>query len=270
MVVFGNKTNYWLIGIAVALITIHISLSHELGSDFLNFGFLFWVITIVLIWQKRDKLFWQSNIISAAVGFTILAFVLYRSLNLFPQDYFLQISPLLSLLGWGLLASGFRGLKQYDRAFLVLAFLAIPWELAYMFDVAQITAQFSGFILWLSGFTVSRQGVWLILPTGSVEVYNGCSGVRAIAQLLGICWIILNIVPTNRRQKILLPAIAIAIGFVINGVRVALMAILVALSDSQSFDYWHVGTGSLIFSAIAVLVFIAVSAKTINMELAKL
>ena len=266
MLLFGIEIKYWLLSIAVALVTIHLNLSQKLGSDFLSHSFLFWLAATVLVWQKRDELSWQSDRLSTTVGCTILALVLYRSLHLFPEDYFLQISPLLSLLGWGLMASGYKGLKQYNRAFLLLAFLAIPWELAYIFDITQLTARFSAFILWLGGFTVSRQGIWLILPTGSVEVYNGCSGVRMIAQLLGLCWLILAIVPTNRRQKILLPVMAIAIGFVVNGIRVALMAILVGLSDSQGFDYWHIGTGSLIFSAIAVLLFSFISIKVTDLR----
>lgn len=267
MLIFSIGTKYWLLSIAVALITIHISLSQKFGSDFLNSGFLFWLITIVLIWQKRNKLSWQSDRLSTIVGCAILGLVFYRSLNLFPEDYFLQISPLLSLWGWVLLASGSKGLTQYREIFFLLGFLAIPWELIYAFDVAQITARFSAFILTILGFDISRQGVWLIMPTGSVEVYNGCSGVRTIVQLLGLSWIVLTVVPTSWQQKIYLPSIALAIGFVVNGIRVALMAVLIGLSDLRSFDYWHVGTGSLLFSAIAVLLLGIIGVKVIRISI---
>ena len=46
--------------------------------------------------------------------------------------------------------------------------------------------------------------------------------------------------------------VSFALFFLVNGVRVALMAVLVALSDGEAFEYWHLGDGSLIFSAIAV------------------
>ena len=178
----------------------------------------------------------------------------------------MRIFPLLSLLGWGLLASGFKGLKQYRQEIFLLSFLAVPWEFIYIYDVSQLTAKFSTFLLWSFGFEVTRQGVWIIMPTGSVEVYNGCSGVRTILQLLALSWIVLALIPPNWRQKTRLIAGAILLGFVVNGVRVALMAIVVALSNSEGFTYWHTGTGSLVFSAIAVLIFALICFTTLDRE----
>lgn len=262
-----NHTKYWLSGIGVGLVTLHLNLSQHLGrSGFLSHSFLFWMVVLFLLWQKRERLHLESDAVSNFVGIAFLALVLYKSLHLFSEDFFLRISPLLSLLGWGLLASGFKGLKQYAREFFLLSFLAIPWEFIYVFDVSQITAKFSTFILWILGFTVTRQGVWIIMPSGSVEVYNGCSGVRTILQLLGLSWILLTLVPSSWRQKIWLPIAAILLGFTINGIRVAIMAVLVAMSNSEGFTYWHTGTGSLIFSAISVLLFGAICAVTIPKE----
>ena len=153
------------------------------------------------------------------------------------------------------MASGFKGLKQYRAEFFLLSFLAIPWEAVYLFNISEMTARFSSFILWILGFEVTRQGTWILMPAGSVEVYNGCSGLRTILQLLGLSWILVTLVPTSWRQKIGLAIASILLGFVVNGVRVAIMAILVAISDTAGFEYWHTGTGSLIFSAIAVLLY---------------
>ena len=82
-------------------------------------------------------------------------------------------------------------------------------------------------------------------------------------QLLGLSWIVFAVSKTSWQQKIWLTIAAILIGFIVNGIRVALMAVLVALSDLQGFTYWHVGNGSLIFSAISVLIFGAICWKTI-------
>ena len=142
----------------------------------------------------------------------------------------------------------------------------MPWELAYLWDISPLTARLANFILWLMGFDVVRQGVWLILPTGSVEVYTGCSGVKTILQLIGLSWVVLTIIKTSWKPKLYLPIAAIFLGFIVNGFRVALMAILIALADSAGFDYWHTGTGSLIFSGISVLLFGLACALTIPKE----
>jgi exosortase/archaeosortase family protein len=56
-------------------------------------------------------------------------------------------------------------------------------------------------------------------------------------------------------QKIVVPIIAVLIGFIVNAARVALMAVLVSLSQPEAFKYWHEGNGSVIFSMIAVFIF---------------
>jgi exosortase/archaeosortase family protein len=74
-------------------------------------------------------------------------------------------------------------------------------------------------------------------------------------QLIGLALIYLLLCPTRLDQKGWVVAIAISLSFTINGLRVALMAVLKALSNQSAFDYWHIGNGSLIFSTIAVLSF---------------
>ncbi|MEL6928397.1 MAG: cyanoexosortase A [Cyanobacteria bacterium J06600_6] len=249
-----NQEKYWLIGIGVGLVALHLNLSQHIErTRFFSYVFLFWTVVIFLLWEKRSKLSIQSSTgLSSFLGISLISLTLYKSLHLFPEDYFLRIAPLMSLFGWGLLASGIRGLKQYRQELFLLLFLAIPWEFIYIFDVSQLTARFSTFILWLLGFEATRQGVWIILPTGSVEVYNGCSGVLSILQLLGLSWIVLILIPTTWKAKIYLPIASILLGFTINALRIALMAILVAMSDIDGFHYWHTGTGSFIFSAVSV------------------
>ena len=254
-----NHSKYWLSGIGLGLVALHL-LSSELFSHAGSFSHnaLFWLVLIGLLWEQRDKLYLESDFLASFLGLSLLSFVLYRYWHLFADDFFLRLAPLLSLLGWGLLASGIRGLKQYTKELFLLLFLAIPWEFINLFDISQLTAKFSTFILWIMGFEVMRQGVWIIMPQGSVEVYSGCSGVKAILQLVGLCWILLTLIPTNWHQKIWLFLSAILLGFTINGIRVALMTILVALSNTAGFEYWHTGTGSLIFSAISVALLIII------------
>ncbi len=145
----------------------------------------------------------------------------------------------------------------------LLGFLAIPWEFIYLFiDLSLLTAKFSTFILWLLGFEVERQRLMIILPTGSIEVYDGCSGLRTILQLLGIALIFLVVLNPQLQFKLLIPAIAILWGFVINGIRVAIMAIFVAMQQPEAFQYWHIGNGSLIFSIVAVGILSIICMKT--------
>ncbi|HBB36249.1 MAG TPA: cyanoexosortase A [Cyanobacteria bacterium UBA8803] len=248
---------FWLLGIAAGLISLHLHLAWRSdNNDLFSSSLLFWVAILFSLGKKGDRLNLQSGVFASFFGASLIAWLLFKSLYLVGDDFFGRLSPFISVFSLSLLASGFKGLKQYTEELLLASFIAIPWEkLLYLFiDLSVLTAQFSSFFLWLLGFEVKRQGVIVILPTGSIEVYNGCAGLKLMLQLLGLVLIFLVMVPTSRKAKILLPLAAILLGFVINGMRVALMAVLVALSDQDAFKYWHLGEGSLIFSAIAVLI----------------
>ncbi|MCU0516149.1 MAG: cyanoexosortase A [Oscillatoria sp. Prado101] len=246
----------WLFGLAAGLIALHLTLTWRSGnSDLLSTTVLFWVAVSALQWKKRDTLNLESDFFSSFLGASLLTLVLLKSAHLSGNPSFLRISPFISGMGLGLLASGVKGLKQYWQELSLLGFLSVAEGWLFPFDISLLTAKFAVFVLWLLGFPASSQGVLVILPTGFVEVYQGCSGIGLMLQLLGWASILLVMVPTSSKQKIFVPVVAALLGFAVNGVRIALLAVLTALSNQEAFEYWHRGDGSLIFSAIAVLIF---------------
>lgn len=217
---------------------------------------LFWLAVVCLVWEKRDRLVLSSGVVASSIGAVAIALVLFKSSSLVGNDIFLRLSPLISIIGIALLSSGFRGLKQYWQELSLLAFFAIPPGLVtLLIDISPLTARFAAFTLWSLGFTVSRQGVFITLPTGGIEVYSGCSGIALILQMFGLAVIFLMLFPASLRHNILMPCLAVLLAFLVNGWRVALLAVLMALGNQEAFKYWHLGDGSLIFSTTAVLVF---------------
>jgi len=219
-------------------------------------SFLFWTAVSSLIWEKRHKLNLESGIFSSFFGLSLIWLALLKSASLTSFGIFLYILPFIFALGFFLLASGFQGLKQYKGELLVLFFLSSSKVLSsWLTSTSTLTAKFGAFILWYTGFEVSLTGDKIILPTGAVEVYSGCSGIELIFQLLGIGLLFILMFPQNWKHQTLVLIVAATLGFIVNGIRVALMAILVAKSQQEAFKYWHEGDGSLIFSLIAVLLF---------------
>lgn len=248
---------YWLLGIASGLVAIHLTLTWRAeDSSLWGVSALFWIAVGSLLWSKRDTLNLDSDVFSSLCGTLLISVVLVKSISISGYDPFLRVFPFISALGIALLASGFKQLKQYWRELLILCFVApSPGALSLLLDISPLTAQFATAILWYLGFNVARKGVYLFLPTSSVEVYSGCSGIEVMLQLLGLAIVFLMMFPTNRNEKILVPVVALLIAFVVNGVRVALLAILASPSTQKAFEYWHKGDGSLVFSMIAVLIF---------------
>ena len=257
----SKDLKFWLLGISAGLMTVHLTLTWKSGNtNLLTAAILFWVAVALQIWKKRHALNLESDVFSRWLGILLITLVLFQSNYLFENDLFLRVSPLSLGMGMGLVASGFKLLKQYWQELLLLGAIAIPWESLlpytnFLAALSLLTAKFATFLLWSLGFQVNLQGIFIILPTGALEVAPGCSGIGIILQLLGWAFVLFVMVPTSWKQKIWLLSAAVILGFAVNGIRVALMAVLVALSNRSAFDYWHQGDGSLIFSTIAVLIF---------------
>lgn len=247
---------FWLLGIAAGLVAIHVTLTLRTDDpNLLSNSLLVWLAIAYLIGQKRDRLYLTFGGMNC-LGCIPLAIVLIRSLTL-PNANFLAVSPFISAVGLGWLAGGFSGVRQFWRELTILFFLGFPKILFALvtFDISSYTARFAAYVLWYVGLPVVRQGTTILLPTGTIEVYGGCSGWESMLYLLGIAVMFLLVFPGTRIQQALVPVMAVALGFCANGLRVCLLAVLVAAQNQAAFRYWHEGNGSLIFSIVAVFLF---------------
>lgn len=258
-----QNSNFWLCAIAIGLTALHLSFTLKLTDniDQLCLNILFWGAIYSLLWKKRNVLNLESDIYSSFLAFLLITLILLKSLSLFWfETSFLNIFPLISTFSVALLASGFKNLKQYWREFILVFILAVPDGIigiiiANTINLSLLAAKFSTFFLWYLGFNVYRQGIYVILPTGTIEINTACSGFNAIMLLLRLSLLFIMMFPTELYKKVLASIGGIFIAFIINGMRIALMAVLVAYSNQQSFDYWHGENGSQIVSTISILIF---------------
>lgn len=255
-------------GVAIAIgVTHFIFLLNEDNSELFATSFLLWLALGSLLWEKRDTIPINSGGISMAIGIVLIALVLVRTFS--PAGYHLKLSPILSFVGLCLITSKAEKLFYYGRELIILSLLAIApilKQILELINLPLITAKFSTFFLWYSGFSVNREDLFIFLPGGRVEVYGACSGVASITQMLNIGVLFILLFPSQWYQKIYAILVAMLIGFFVNAGRVALLAFLVANSTEEAFDYWHGGDGSLVFFVISVLIFSGVVWLTILRE----
>ncbi len=260
-----RQRQYWLLGLVAALGAIYAALLLKVhDTAHLGMSIIFYLAAGTLLWEKRYTLKLQSSLFSKAIGAGLIAILLWQSFILLQDPTFVKdpphpivrIFPLLAGVSVSLLASGCKGLKQYWQELTILGFLGLPSILAsFLPDLSPITAIFATCLLWYVGFDASVQGVYVHLPTGAIEVYAGCSGIESMTYLLGISVISLILFPISGLKRFFVPLLALLIGFGVNGVRVALLAVLAGSRSQTAFDYWHEGGGSMLFGMISIFTF---------------
>jgi cyanoexosortase A len=264
----AHQPKYWILAIAVSLLTIHLGLTWKTGDiKTLSISVIFWGAIVSQVWDRKETYTLESSLFSSLLGTIILILALFKTSQIASGGPFLQALPLIFALGLGLIASGAKGLQQYWQELLAFFILSLPGErfLSHILEslmifitgeqLTTLTAKFATLFLDIFGFNVSLNDVFIILPKTVVKVYEGCSGASSIDFLLRLGLLFIIMFPTQRIGKILTPFLAILVGFFVNGIRVFIMAYLANTGDDKAFDYWHVGDGSQIFGAIAVLLF---------------
>lgn len=262
----------WLGAIAIGVMLVNLAVLWKVGDQaHLGMSVLFWLPVGSLIWEKRSDLNLKSDAISIFVGTLIIGWFLFTIAStpakiagqLDTYDPLLRLMPFISGIAVALIASGIKKIQQYKSELTILFFSGIPKVIIsdlMKIDISPITAKVSAFMLHYTGHELRlRENVFIDLPGGSIKVYGGCSGMESMTYLLGLSVVCLLMFPlerfNQRIHKILIVSFAVMTGFVVNAVRVALMAILAADSKPEAFDYWHEGDGSLIFGMIAVGIF---------------
>ncbi|UKO98934.1 cyanoexosortase A [Nostoc sp. UHCC 0870] len=250
-----KSNQFWLLGIASGLIAIHVTLTSRQESNIFVWSIIFWIATSFLVWRKRDTLNLDSSFYATILGLLLVAIILFRSSNYLSLT-FIGIAPFVSALALSLIASGFKGIKQYKQELILLFFFNIPHIVILpLIDISALTAKFATYMLWYLGFEASVEGVSVVLPQGSVVVYHGCSGLSNILNLIRLTVMFLILFPLKgSKQKILVFSASVVIAFLTNSMRIAVMAILTAAHNQVGFDYWHKGKGSLIFPIISTAI----------------
>ena len=208
-----------------------------------------------MLWRHRHHLRFSSTPAAIAAGLLPLMWILFKSQTVYADDIFLRLSPVLSLWAWSTIATGFDRNPYSTRALQILMFLAVPWNLLHLLDITHWTAITAAGLLHLFGVGVHQSGLSLALPHAAIEVYQGCSGAKMMAQLMGFTWIYCCWFAPKTWLRVVAVVTALGLGFGVNAARVALMAVLAEGAQYDWLAYWHYGDGSLMLPLVTSVVY---------------
>ena len=247
-------TSWGLWGLAISLGLVDLGWLNRLGLPHVFALHLLVMIAIAnLLEQNKGRINGESDIFSIGLGGTVIALTLLRSQM--PLGYHPHLSLFIFGIGLALMASGLQNIKFYKKEIIALGILAIHpifHRLLLALNWQLLTAKSATLILNLIGIDATHQGNRVILQTGRVEVYGSCAGIDLMTLMVVIVTLLLLQFPLKKWQGFCCFLIAIALAFVINSLRVAILAILIAQNNRELFDYWHGDGGGWIFSLIAI------------------
>jgi|GEM_PF-7117799 len=248
--------------LAVALLGLHLLIASRVSFDDLRFAMMGAVALVAIVWSSADRMASKIQLGSILPAVVIFGFVLWRLAGQ-PGALAAGLAPWPLALALALLVGGWKRLGLFWREALVVTGLAIsPFvetvvlELAGL-DLAPSTAQFTAAILRLAGWNASARDVIVSLPEAWIVVSQGCSGLKTVYFLVGFSVVLLLVYPlpgAGRNSFVVLSAAAI--GYFVNAVRVAILALMATPGHEAAFQFWHVKQGAMVFEILAVAVFL--------------
>lgn len=258
-----ENNGFWiLLAALLALYLLLLSLLTQSFDEVLN---VVLVLGGALLVHHAPSADWQPRPgrIGRWVGVALLVAVLWRGQRLISSDFISSLLPLLAWVGLLLLAMPVGKLRSFLPSLSVLALLpmmrAVDW-LTPLGPLSVATAWLTKQMLNVCGYTAVQVENKVTMPGGGVDVADACAGLSIILQLLLVAVIFALAFPMRHRwQNGLMIVVAPLLAFVVNGIRITLLA-LINVSDLPHrnwwFDFFHKNLGSMVFSGIGMQIFV--------------
>ncbi|MDB9486386.1 cyanoexosortase A system-associated protein [Dolichospermum circinale CS-537/01] len=210
------------------------------------------------LYQKRYDLTLVSVFPANFIG-CCLIIIPYLNANFSIQEIsiFWYFLPLITSVGFALLASGFQGIKQFRRYLVITTIFPLVEILVkllgMLIKITVISAKFTSFLLWYLGFDSNTQGTLVYVNNGIIDVLSECTAIPLLILLLKVSFLLIILFPSFLKNIYLPFILSVVISGVFSVIRLAIIALVV--TDKPAFNYWHGSQGGDIFALLSFLLF---------------
>jgi len=227
-----------------------------LRSQTFAHGFLILPISLWLVWRMRARLHGMlARPEPRALLLVLAAGLAWLLAHLVDVQVIQQLAFVVLIISgiWVIVGTEIARCAAFPLGFL---FLAVPMGAGLIPPLMAFTADTTEFLLRASGIPLLREGMYLILPTGTWSVIEECSGVRYLIAFftLGLLYAWLTYTSPWRRAAFV--AAAILVSILVNSVR-AYGVVMVGHLSNMRFGIGgeHLIYGWLFFGLVMFLMF---------------
>jgi exosortase len=223
------------------------------AESYYSHGFFIPLVSIFIIWQRRDALK-NITISGSSAGLWIVAASLFVHIICAAlKIYFVSgFSLVFAIYGMVLFLFGKNMVKQIIFPLFFL-FLMIPLPLVVIGNLTVklklMAASLSTFVLNRIGFPCVLDGSVIVMPTSRLEVADPCSGLRSIISLLTLGLIFSYAVKTSYLKKSIIFLSSLPIAIMSNIVRIVVVTAVNDLyGEKIAMGVFHDFMGLFVFA----------------------
>lgn len=221
--------------------------------DVFAHGQLVPLISLALIWSRRDGLRQKSSIYVPGAFVVLVAVLLWVSGQALDAALFKHVALITVIQGLTLLCFGKRVFRHLLFPMLFL-YLTVPFGYAAIQPLQYLTAEVVIKLLGFLGVPYEADGVLIELSSGLYEVAQACAGVKFLFTSMVTGILLANLVFDSWRRRVMIVGVSLLLPIVANIIRV-LTILLIAESTDQSFakDVDHIVYGWVFLSIVLFL-----------------
>lgn len=241
------------------------------STDEQGHGPLILMISIFLMWVKRDSFVLDKNQTRTHKSFAyiifvfgLLVFIFSKLLELFVAEVLSYIVVIVGILA---LFIGFTGVKKlWFPLFFLIFMVPLPFPVVDMLTMPMKIAvsNFAEMILYNIGYPIARDGVILQIGFYKLLVADACAGLHTVFTLEAMGLLYLHLIKRDSFfRNVALATLIVPISFLANTIRViTLVLITYYFGDEVGQGFIHEFAGFVLFGV--ALVFIILVDTTIH------
>ena len=252
-----NKKNILFLLLIIIIIILYLGSFRWLFISWLTLdsyshGFLIPIISIFLIWRKKESLFEDNG--NKNPFLFIFSLIIYLSGQIIGSIFLTTISIIPFILG---LIQFFRGTEQaknlaFPISFLIFA-IPLPNLEGILFYLQSISTILATTIAHFIGVPCSYEGCQIFLNGSLFTIAPECSGFNSIISFYILVTLLVYLISDPFIDKIILIISAFPIALFTNGLRIAItLWISSHYGTTQGMRYFH-DWGSVTFYIMAIL-----------------